>query len=215
MKTTKLNDLIFEYIDSSISKEDEDILFKELYSLTNHFSFKLHGDKTPESIDFASDMILKILNSLHQFKGNKGKFSTWVGTVCRNSYITKMTRATRLDVLFLSDIGLDAAYGLNASIVKDWFVKVKKEEFVEMPSVYGKYETDYNKDLVRRLLNQLPDRNREIIKRYYGIDRTMMCTDDIAREVGLTQVRVCQLIMHFKYYYSKKFSYLKNYSYIY
>jgi len=57
------------------------------------------------------------------------------------------------------------------------------------------FEVEDFKVRTTTLLSTLKERDREIIKLYFGIDQLAeMTTKDIARELGLTQIRVCQII---------------------
>ena len=63
------------------------------------------------------------------------------------------------------------------------------------PEIEQTYEIEDFKVRTTSLLSNLKDRDREIIKLYFGIDQhEAMPTKDIADEVGLTQIRVCQII---------------------
>lgn len=63
------------------------------------------------------------------------------------------------------------------------------------PEIEHEFEMEDFKVRTTSLLSVLKDRDREIIKLYFGIDQhEAMPTKDIADEVGLTQIRVCQII---------------------
>jgi RNA polymerase primary sigma factor len=58
-----------------------------------------------------------------------------------------------------------------------------------------KHTEDHVKSEVSSLLSCLKDRDSRIIKLFFGIDQDeSMNTKEIAEEVGLTQIRVCQII---------------------
>lgn len=62
-------------------------------------------------------------------------------------------------------------------------------------SIDEEYEIEDLKVQSTSLLSCLKDRDREIIKLYFGIDQDeALSTSEIAEEVGLTQIRVCQIV---------------------
>jgi RNA polymerase primary sigma factor len=55
-------------------------------------------------------------------------------------------------------------------------------------------EEESKKTDAHRLLNQLPGRDREIVKRLFGIEgKRPMAIDEVGKEFGLTQQRVGQI----------------------
>ena len=63
------------------------------------------------------------------------------------------------------------------------------------PSVEETFNHEHFKVTTTSLLNTLKPRDRDIMKLYFGIDQEeAMPTKEIADEVGLTQIRVCQII---------------------
>ena len=63
------------------------------------------------------------------------------------------------------------------------------------PEVESVVEMDGIKFAVRKAIRVLKERDQEIIKAYFGIDREYeMPTDMIAEQFGMTNVRVCQIV---------------------
>jgi RNA polymerase primary sigma factor len=63
------------------------------------------------------------------------------------------------------------------------------------PSVNESFEHEHFKVTTKSLLGNLKERDRNIMKLYYGIDVVAPLTSaEIADEVGLTQIRVCQIL---------------------
>ena len=63
------------------------------------------------------------------------------------------------------------------------------------PEIEQEFEMEDFRERTTSLLSNLESREREIVKLYFGIDKLdSMQTKDIAKEVGLTQIRVCQII---------------------
>lgn len=63
------------------------------------------------------------------------------------------------------------------------------------PEVESVVEMDGIKFAVRKAIGVLKERDQEIIKAYFGIDREYeMPTDMIAEQFGMTNVRVCQIV---------------------
>jgi len=89
---------------------------------------------------------------------------------------------------------------LNTVKIDDFCGSDEKETkgnriFGVAPSIDEEYEYDHFKIKVTHLLDTLKERDREILKLYYGIDTDEeVPTKDIAVEFGLTQIRVCQII---------------------
>lgn len=63
------------------------------------------------------------------------------------------------------------------------------------PEIEVRHEVDHIFSKVNHLLSLLKPRDREIMKMYFGIDEDEeISTKDIAAKLGLTQIRVCQII---------------------
>lgn len=73
------------------------------------------------------------------------------------------------------------------------------------PEIEDEFEINDFRVKVTSLLSILKERDRDILKMYYGIDREKeMLTKDIANVIGLTQIRVCQIINSAKKKLQKK-----------
>jgi RNA polymerase primary sigma factor len=63
------------------------------------------------------------------------------------------------------------------------------------PSIEEVFEHDHFKITTSSLLGKLSERDSKILKMYFGIDEIRpLSSADIADEVGLTQIRVCQIV---------------------
>lgn len=63
------------------------------------------------------------------------------------------------------------------------------------PEIECDHDMEHFKTKVNILLSSLKERDRDVLKLYYGIDQDEeMKTQDIAKEMGLTQIRICQII---------------------
>ena len=63
------------------------------------------------------------------------------------------------------------------------------------PDVYDKFEEDYTKKTVNELLESLHSRDRKVLEMYYGVNlEGGMKAKDIAKELGITQIRVYQIL---------------------
>jgi RNA polymerase primary sigma factor len=63
------------------------------------------------------------------------------------------------------------------------------------PDVYDKFEEDYTKKTVNGLLESLHSRDRKVLEMYYGVNlEEGMKAKDIAKELGITQIRVYQIL---------------------
>lgn len=67
--------------------------------------------------------------------------------------------------------------------------------FSVSPDVYDKFEEDYTKKTVNELLESLHSRDRKVLEMYYGVNlEGGMKAKDIAKELGITQIRVYQIL---------------------
>lgn len=67
--------------------------------------------------------------------------------------------------------------------------------FSVSPDVYDKFEEDYTKKTVNGLLESLHSRDRKVLEMYYGVNlEEGMKAKDIAKELGITQIRVYQIL---------------------
>lgn len=63
------------------------------------------------------------------------------------------------------------------------------------PEVEENYDTIFKKKKVDSLLDRLSERDRKIVELYFGIGQEEeLSSKDIAKEFGLTQIRVCQIV---------------------
>ncbi len=63
------------------------------------------------------------------------------------------------------------------------------------PTIDDDHNVEFFRKKVNKLLSKLKDRDLRIIKLYYGLDTGIeVPTREIAKQVGLTQVRVCQIL---------------------
>lgn len=124
---------------SNITIDEKDTLFKLLYGHVSTLSYKYHiNNKNDyynlhrEIEDFTQDIMLKIIDRLHLWNSELGRFTTWIYNITRNQYICKYkSLQTRMQYLSLSEIGLDAGYGLNVSMTKGYFHRGNSDIFVE------------------------------------------------------------------------------------
>ena len=137
------------------------------------------------------------------------RFATFAGTrvlKSMNKLIDTCGRIVRIPVnqeykRYLSIKAGDDVENLNAIKIDDMISEDSERTKADAgilsvgPTVEKIFEHEHFKITTTTLLETLKPRDKEIIKLYFGIDQEeAMPTKDIANEVGLTQIRVCQII---------------------
>jgi RNA polymerase primary sigma factor len=132
---------------------------------------------------FAGTRILKSINSLIDTCGRTVRIPV------NQEYQRYLAKKRGEDVEDLSKVELDRLVGDSERSVSDsGIISVGA-------SVYEEFETRDLKVKVTKALSHLKDRDREIVKKFYGLDYGVeMSSSDIAEEFGLTQIRVCQIV---------------------
>lgn len=153
---------------------------------------------------------LGLLEAAKRFDPEAGvRFSTYAGTrvlKMMNQLIDTCGRVVRIPVnqeykRYLALKKGEEVENLNAvkidDFVQDENGKSKADSGILSvgPSIEEEHKLEDFKVRTTTLLSGLKERDRDIIKLYFGIDcPDAMPTKDIAEEVGLTQIRVCQII---------------------
>ena len=122
---------------STITNKEKETLFKLVYNHINWLSHKYHinnknyyFDVYRDIDDFAQDVMLKILNTKHQWRSERGRFTTWYYAITFNLYFSKLqSKYIQTWLLSLSELGLDAGYGLNCSITRGTCTISKNQDF--------------------------------------------------------------------------------------
>lgn len=142
---------------------------------------------------FASTRILKMMNQLIDECGRLVKIPV------NQEYARYLAKKEGKEVSNLNSVRLDdmAFDDSDKSKIDNGIISV-------VPEVYEEFDIEYTKVKTNYLLSKLKDRDRNIVKLYFGIDCDEELTSvEIAEEVGLTQVRVCQIINSAKKQFQK------------
>ena len=143
--------------------------------------------KPEGNVRFASYPSLRILKNMNQLIDTCGRT---VRIPVNQEYQRYLNIKSGKDVDNLRTVKLD-------DLMSDDSEQTKSDSSIlaVAPSVEREYELDDFKVRTTELLGNLKQRDREIIKLRFGIGKLEeMKTADIADEVGLTQIRVCQII---------------------
>lgn len=132
---------------------------------------------------FAGTRILKSMNSLIDTCGRAVRIPV------NQEYKRYLAIKNGDDVENISSVELD-------KLIRDSDKSIGTTGILATPSgIYEEYDKIDLKIRVTSALDVLSDRDREIIKMFYGIDREdSFSSSEIAAIVGLTQIRVCQIV---------------------
>lgn len=147
-------------------------------------ALKFDPDQNVRFATFAGTRVLKSINSLID---NAGRI---VRIPVNQEYQRYLDKKNGKEVINISPVRMDDYIGDDES-------GQTKESRIGCvnPDVDKSYEMDYIKKTITALLGKLKERDRNILKMYYGIDEEEeIPTKDIAKMTGLTQIRVCQII---------------------
>ena len=153
---------------------------------------------------------LGLIEAAQRFDPEEGvRFATYAGTrvlKMMNQLIDTCGRVVRIPVnqeykRYLALKKGEEVANLNAVKIDDFVQDENGKSKADSgllsvgPSIEEEHDIEDFHVRTTTLLSELKDRDREIIKMYFGIDcPDAMPTKDIAEEVGLTQIRVCQII---------------------
>ena len=141
-----------------------------------------------QNVRFASFAGKRILKSINQLIDTCGRI---VRIPVNQEYDRYLAKKAGKEVTNITPVKIDDFVRRDEN---DGETKAGRILNVE-PDVYVNFEQREFKDKIDKLLNTLSDRDRDIVKLYFGIDADEeVPTKDIAKEVGLTQIRVCQII---------------------
>lgn len=147
-------------------------------------ALKFDSDQNVRFATFACTRILKSINALID---NSGRI---VRIPVNQEYQRYIDKKNGKDVINIGTVRMDDYIG------DDEGSKTRESKIGAVaPDVYVSHEMDYVTRTVDILLKNLKERDRDILKMYYGIDRVEeVPTKEIAKITGLTQIRVCQII---------------------
>ena len=132
---------------------------------------------------FAGTRILKSINALIDTCGRVVRLPV------NQEYKRYLAIKNGEEVDNLSKVELDRFVGDSEKSVSDsGIISVDAD-------IYEEFEQRDLKIKVTSLLSNLKERDQRIVKMFYGIDQEEeMTSSEIADEVGLTQIRVCQIV---------------------
>lgn len=146
-------------------------------------AFRFDPEENVRFASFASTRILKSMNALIDTCGRIVRIPV------NQEYQRYLAIRDGKDVANINSVHIDEVISDESSTTKaDVLLSVD-------PRIDNEHDMDFFHKKVDALLSKLKDRDVKIIKLYYGLDTGIeVPTKDIAKKVGLTQVRVCQIL---------------------
>ena len=185
-----------------------DLLVKHNLKLVVKISNRFIGQGVPID-DLIQEGNLGLIRAAEKFTNEKDtRFSTyaslWIRKHC-NEAIANVGKIVRIpmnqeyDIYKKKKAGEETpnfrAVRLDAQVSDDNENTVGDRYANCQPEVMTKVEEEYVNHMIASALNRLKPRDREIVKMIYGIGQEEpMGSIEVAREFGLTQVRVCQIM---------------------
>lgn len=207
-----IHELSLKLESSTITNKEKETLFKLVYNHIYWLSYRYHTnnknyyfDVHRDIDDFAQDIMLKILNAQHRWRSERGRFTTWYHAITFNLYVCKFeSKYIQTCLLSLSELGLDAGYGLNRSITRGIYTISKNQDFIEIKnpeSIITQRDYDKGKTELLDLICNDPDSTNMFKDRYFS----KLKIKDISKKTGLntntikTKLRKVRLILQEKY----------------
>ena len=159
-------------------------------------AIRYDGSKNVKFASFASTRILKMINQLIDQSGRIVRIPV------NQEYERYLAIKRGEEVENISAVRIDEfAETKNSKRKEDVGSFILKTE----ADIDNKIEEEDVHYIVKKLLSSLKERDRKIIELYYGISSEKeVSTKDIAKQFGLTQVRVCQIINSAKLKFKKQ-----------
>jgi len=150
-----------------------------LYEAVHRFD----PDSNVRLASFASTRILKMMNELIDQCGRIVRLPV------NQEYKRYLSIKNGEEVDNLNTVKMDDFVSSESTTTRaDYLTQVE-------PSVDGDHNREFFREKVNSLLSTLKDRDQTIIRLYYGIETgAEIPTAEIAERVGITQVRVCQIL---------------------
>ncbi len=155
--------------------------------------------------DIVSEGNIGLIEAATRYDGDKGnRFSTYASWWIKQSIlfaISQKGRQIRLPMNVINDmrkilgkIEIERSISLDTTVSED--DDRSNENFFPAECVYTKEENkEYAKFFVKKCIDCVNERDREIVLAYYGIDREYeLSKDDISERYGLTRTRVNQIL---------------------
>lgn len=155
--------------------------------------------------DVVSEGNLGLIEAATRYDGDKGnRFSTYASWWIKQSIlfaVSQKGRQVRLPMNVLNDmrkilgkIEIEKSISLDATISDE--DDRSNENFFPAECIYTKEENkEYQKFFVKKCIESVNERDREIVLAYYGIDREYeLSKDDISERYGLTRTRINQIL---------------------
>jgi RNA polymerase primary sigma factor len=202
-----------------LSQEEEVILSKEIKKgdkasleiLIKHnlrLVLKISQSYQNVGLDF-EDVVAEgnvgLIEAATRYDGDKGnRFSTYASWWIKQAIlyaISQKGRQIRLPMNVINDmrkilgkVEIEKSVSLDTTISEDDDRSIAN--FLPAECKYTKDENlEHAKFFVKKCINYISERDREIVLAYYGIDREYeMSKDDISERYGLTRTRVNQIL---------------------
>jgi len=150
-----------------------------LYEAVHRFD----PDSNTRLASFASTRILKMMNELIDQCGRIVRLPV------NQEYQRYLAIKNGEEVDNLNTVKMDDYMSSESTTTRaDYIAHVE-------PSINGDHDREFFRRKVNSLLNTLEDRDQTIIRLYYGLETgAEVPTKEIANRIGITQVRVCQIL---------------------
>ena len=184
------DDLLYEYIEKAHNGDQaakETIILHNM-RLVKHIAYKFNN--TPyDSEELMSIGYIALIKAIDTFDTKKRvKFVTYSARCIYNEILMFMRKEKK----YMSNVSLNEClksdYGRNKFKFEDTLID-EKANFVEEIEIYDTYK------LIRKLVNELPDRDKEIVQLYFGFTTNKVYTQmEIAQKFNISQSAVAKLI---------------------
>lgn len=161
-----------------------DQLVEENIGLARDFANK-QSDLGADHDSVFSDALLVLLKCAEKWNPEKAEFSTYYCTAVRNFKNNTRMRDTRMK---------RGGDGKGDMVYTKTSVYASDGEFLDIEDYRGQTRLQETEDLVTELLENLPEREREIMMLWYGIDRQETTLKQIGKMYNISKQRVGQII---------------------
>ena len=145
-------DLIKEYLNGN--QEYLKILIDKYTGLLYNFTVRFVGEDNV--LDILQDVFIKVWKNLNKFDTEKANFKTWIFTITRNTITDFLRKKKTIPFSFLDK-------------EEESFKDNLEDEEILQDETFSKLE---DKELVNKIINQLPSNYREVLILYYQEDMT-------------------------------------------
>lgn len=182
---------LFEYFEQSKlgdKKAREEIIKHNIRLVISEVVRKFSN--TPYDLDdLVSIGLIGLIKSVETFDTNRNCQFTTYSTRCIDNEILMFMRKNRK---YISDIGLEQPIFVDKDGTE---LKIEDKINDNDSDFVQEYEDKETYEIIRRIVNKLPNKEKNIIEKYFGFtDNSPMKQEEIAFELGISQSCVSRLI---------------------